>query len=265
MQDRSSATRLAHLDEIELVAQARTRPYGIYAEPGSQRLTVECREMLGRVYVHAWKTLKRKLHTDGLAHKLREMKLPRMRYSADQWDLIHRSEDVRDDLALAMIETASLRFLRNVVEKHRWKARMEDNDTNVDGSLGSGLLTYFVNACVYTYPEVFKAWARQRRAIESEACETWGHLPADPTLAVSSWDAVRWMVAQAKPNTRPILVMLALGHTTADIAEHLGITRRAVINRTYRFRCAYVKRHVDRGRLTPPPGHTSLTATGASR
>jgi DNA-directed RNA polymerase specialized sigma24 family protein len=155
-------------------------------------------------------------------------------------DLETLAESFDDRLGLATMTVAeALTFFRSyVLIGRRW---------SFDG--GAALTTYFIGACRFAFPNVFRRWQgeqrRWRRALSAEMLHCPEGRPladqpgTDPADQVAGQDAVIRELHTMPPGTGAAAALVIDGATFAETANQLGITERGVEGRLYRYRTTH--------------------------
>lgn len=140
------------------------------------------------------------------------------------------SRDDVTELALETVAKALQAFRRSAALGRGWHP-----------DRGAALTTYVTGACVREFPNVYRRWLRERR--RWGVVEFPGDLPeqgdrgaGDPQDVVVGRLAAEQLFGNASPITRAVLWLTTDGRTQAEIAELLGMTRRAVEGVLYRHR-----------------------------
>lgn len=132
--------------------------------------------------------------------------------------------DEIDGLADTAVVEALNFFRDRVLMTHRW-----------DPAKGASLRTFFIGQCILRFPAVY-------RRFRTELNDHPGLLVDDHTLldsasqsaeqpdrrVVAGVEALRLLKSIKNPKARMALLMSADGWPQADIAEHLGVTEKAV-------------------------------------
>lgn len=144
----------------------------------------------------------------------------------------HRIQDHdREELVFDSVHTALGSFVTKGIKGGGWSPRG-----------GAALKTYFVNACVMSFTDVYKAWRKTR-------------LPYLPEVAFEQLDEVKAMAVAATYSTVDtdlellntamdrmrkdeidIFTQIVQGYTQEEIAGKLGMTEKAVERKVYRAR-----------------------------
>ncbi len=169
---------------------------------------------------YGWSVLSAWLRTGDIAVKCgrqgRAVVLP------DRW-----TEEDRQDLVAATVYRGLLLFRAGILAD-RWQPEA-----------GASLRTYFVGACVLAFPTELRGWRsgeRRYRAAVTAVAAADGSMLADAVALVEARDALRVAIRDDPPRLRAIRQMSFDGHTPAEIAECLGITRGAVNTALHRLR-----------------------------
>ncbi|MFD7653960.1 hypothetical protein ACFV4N_08275 [Actinosynnema sp. NPDC059797] len=135
---------------------------------------------------------------------------------------LHRSADSRQELIGEVVAHALRKFRQDALEGGEW---------SFDG--GASLRTFFLNACVFAFPAVFRRWVRENEyrlqtaayglAVESEsglllACGTF----QDPADAIATYDWIHKEIAKAQRDQ----LQEALRAIIFDDADHRTIAKR---------------------------------------
>jgi hypothetical protein len=143
--------------------------------------------------------------------------------------------DERLELALETV-AAALKFFKNrVLRTGTWA---------FDG--GATLTTYFIGACLLTFPNVFRRWqAAERRWHRALAAETLNcsegrslaDLPgADPANIVADRAAVMNELDSMPPGIQAAAALVVDGMSFSEAGDVLDTTDRAIEGRLYRYR-----------------------------
>ncbi len=104
--------------------------------------------------------------------------------------------------------------------------------------LGASITTYFVNACLLTYPNALRRW--QRAAAWRQREITMPALPepqiVDFAESIADHAALQTLLRALTSRERAIMLLLADGLPRDRIAEIMGMSRRAVDGIVYRAR-----------------------------
>lgn len=185
-----------------------------------------------------WDQFIRRLHTYGIARIsallasgaifAKASKLTRRTVHENQ----HRIQDRdREELVIDSVHTALRSFVTKGIKGGGWSPRG-----------GASLNTYFVNACVISFTDIYKAWRKAQLA----------HLPE---VAFEQLDEVKAMAVAATYSTVDtdlellgdamdrmskdeidIFTQIVQGYTQEEIAGKLGMSEKAVEGRVYRAR-----------------------------
>jgi hypothetical protein len=130
-----------------------------------------------------------------------------------------------DDRAGLANETVALglkNFKRQALIKSKWTHNG-----------GATLKTYFVNACVFAFPNLYRKWSTDRAAsqqlvsIERETVDR--SSPQDPgEMAVTQLHIQEGFNNIPDDKTKSVILLQEMGYTYAEIGEILQITSRAV-------------------------------------
>lgn len=133
----------------------------------------------------------------------------------------YRSESDWKDLVNETLYIGLINFERDL-KNGRWRP---------DG--GAGLKTYFIGACVYAFPNPYRAWLKNQDRRCQELSETLVHvaagpMPEDPESTVIARHSAKERLGRIPERTRTAGWMHVEGYTYAEIAEALGTTAKAV-------------------------------------
>jgi len=152
-------------------------------------------------------------------------------------DVLADSFEERLQLALETAAEALTFFRKYVLLGGRW---------SYDG--GATLTTYFVGACLFAFPNVFRRWQAERRrwgqavAVEMLNCpdgRTLATRPgSDPAHIAASRDVVMGELNAMPDETRAAAALILDDLSFAEAGTRLGMTDRAVEGRLYRYRSA---------------------------
>jgi len=145
---------------------------------------------------------------------------------------LFRDDDAREELANMTVAMTLSRFKEQALVKGGWR---------FEG--GASLPTYFMGACLYTFPNQFRARRVQRRRWRSahyrEACLLGPAVnpTSNPAMIVTGDMRVDDAMQRADETTRAILLLTFDGYTQDEIAEALDLaSARAVEGHLYRWR-----------------------------
>lgn len=98
---------------------------------------------------------------------------------------------------------------------------------------GAGLKTYFIGACVYAFPNPYRAWLKDQNRRGEELSGTLsqipvGPMPENPESTVISRQSAKERLGRLPKLTRTAGWMLVEGYTYSEIAEALGKTPKAI-------------------------------------
>ncbi len=141
-----------------------------------------------------------------------------------------------ESMAGEVITVAIARFRTEVLLPGLW-----------DPSRGASLTTYFVGQCILCFPGVYRPWRTQQPPKRNwalnrldENLSTEQAVEDDVIRERTTVDALRLVKSQ---EARTALVMVGMGYRQAYIAEHLGMTEKAVERMIH-----YAKQQVRKGR-----------------
>ncbi|GAA4020576.1 hypothetical protein GCM10022247_50810 [Allokutzneria multivorans] len=147
------------------------------------------------------------------------------------WSPVLREPDVADELAGLTVAVALNHFHRTVIGSQGW-----------DATRGARMETLFVSHCLLCFPNEYRRWRREHRAGVPTASVRLDEIdePPDPVeteLVVLDRMRVAAILRETEdPRTRTAIELRLDGYSHADIAEHLGITAKAVEMLFYRLR-----------------------------
>ncbi|MGW4597025.1 RNA polymerase sigma factor [Streptomyces sp. NPDC004457] len=144
------------------------------------------------------------------------------------------SRETRSDLVTDTLVTA-LDIFRESLIVGRWKPG------------ASSLTTYFIGACIMSFPNSYRRWIRSQESRELLLFDDdWEVLTAmapdlalgdpDPAATVIAKDSEQSLIATLPTNVRKIAKLRALGYTNTEIAEILNLSVHAVETRLARER-----------------------------
>lgn len=152
------------------------------------------------------------------------------------------SYDDRLELALETVGETVPFFRDYVLKPRRW---------TFEG--GATLTTYFVGACVYRFPNVFRRWHGERhrwsRNLQCAELEATDSRPltnptgVDPADAAAGKDRVMRELVKMTDGARDAAALVIDGASQAEAASILGTTERAIEGRLHRYR----------NKVEPPP------------
>ncbi len=248
---RYSDAQVEHLPVLLANAQAaglyrviRHEVPSIHWDDEVKELTGPSRALAAELWTYAFPVLKNLLR-DGLAiPRVRQLGVPVPTLTNEQSEAIIATDYHRDDLAGAMVEHVLPRFLERVVTKNSWDPTR------------STLTTYFVNACLLTYPDVLRKWIKDRSELTAALDEAGVRVVQfDTELAIQDREMVRSVVLGAPEGVRSILAWLWLGYSIAEIAEKIQLNPSTIRSRLFEFRKKKLLPLIRTGRLLPPAGY----------
>ena len=150
-------------------------------------------------------------------------------------EVLERDFDERLQLALDTTVDALTFFRDRVLREGRW---------SFDG--GATLTTYFIGACILTFPNIFRLWQRAEHRwkrslaagmLTSPEGRTLADLPGSDPADVTAGRSVVISELQSMPDgTRDAAALVVDGNSFAETASTLNTTERAVEGRLYRYR-----------------------------
>ena len=150
-------------------------------------------------------------------------------------EILERDFDERLQLALETTVDALTFFRDRVLREGRW---------SFDG--GATLTTYFIGACILTFPNVFRLWqgaehrwnrARAAGMLASPEGRTLADLPgSDPADVIAGRSAVISELRACRPEQGTRQPSSSTARASPRAAAHLGTTERAIEGRLYRYR-----------------------------
>ena len=143
--------------------------------------------------------------------------------------------DDAEDLAVETVGVAIVKFRSEVLIPRVWR---------LEG--GASLKTFFIGQCLIRYPNIYRAWARDRRRNSTQPLlgdagvdlrETWSDPGPDPLASLVAGEGARETIGRiVDPATREIVIYKSQGYTDAEIAELVGLALSAVKSRLFRLR-----------------------------
>ena len=142
--------------------------------------------------------------------------------------LAELTEADREELVRDMVADALPVFTRAVFQDRHWT-----------GARGASLKTYFVNACILQFAQLYRQWLDQRAVrpagLEIDTASTRPVL--DPAVTVALRDEVdRLLAGITDPQLREVLVLRGAGYTAGDAARQAGLSPKAAEGRLARLR-----------------------------
>jgi RNA polymerase sigma factor (sigma-70 family) len=147
--------------------------------------------------------------------------------SADRGRPLARREFISyedsQDLALETCAAGLASFQKRAILEKGWRP---------DG--GSSLSTYFIGACVYQFPNVYRGWLRSQRSLTIADAGVPNLVHYDYRPEISAEDTVipqldfERILSELPPKQGRVLLLNAYGYSHAEIGEQLGITSKAV-------------------------------------
>jgi Sigma-70, region 4 len=149
---------------------------------------------------------------------------------------IRRDGDLRTQLAGSTLATTLPKFRDRALQRGGW---------TLDG--GASLTTYFMGATLYSFPNEFHRFRRERttQLRQDHAAITYedGTHSADPARAVVQDQVVQDALLRLPPRTAAIVQLHLLGHSHQEIAESLSDpSERAIEGVLHRWRTSERKR-----------------------
>jgi hypothetical protein len=150
-------------------------------------------------------------------------------------EILEGDFEERLDLALATVAESLMFFRDRVLRPGRWA---------FDG--GATLTTYFIGACILTFPNIFRRWRAAERkwslALTAERLalpegRTLADLPgSDPADVVAGRSAAISELQSMPDRVRDAAALVVDGRSYAEAASILGTTERAIEGRLRRYR-----------------------------
>jgi RNA polymerase sigma-70 factor (ECF subfamily) len=144
----------------------------------------------------------------------------------------HRIQDRdREELVIDSVHTALRSFVAKGIKGGGWSPRG-----------GASLKTYFVNACVISFTDIYKAWRKAQLAhLPEVAFEQLDEVKAVAIAATYSTvdtdlELLNTAMDRMSKDEIDIFTQIVQGYTQEEIAEKLGLTEKAVEGRVYRAR-----------------------------
>lgn len=167
---------------------------------------------------------------DVLRGLIRRRKLPgyQPHLTEESWIILRDSSEHRDAVTLDTLGQAIPKFLASL---------REGNYDPTRSSLG----TYFIGRCAIEFRPIAERWQNQRIQTAHELSDvSWSTIPLPTALNPARHGYTRILLARAL-NTlnftdRAVMVATLQGYAQTDIAEHMGLTPRAVEGILYRAR-----------------------------
>lgn len=137
----------------------------------------------------------------------------------------------RDELVMDSVHTALRAFVAKGIKGGGWSPRG-----------GASLNTYFVNACVISFTDIYKAWRKTQLAHLPEVA--FEQLDEVKALAVAAtygtadtgFDRLNAALDRMSKDEIDIFAQIVQGYTHEEIAHKLGLSEKAVEGRVYRAR-----------------------------
>lgn len=171
------------------------------------------------------------------------------KYCADRGRVLHPADsdrerlerpegrDEREELASETVARALRFFRERALLGRKWSH---------EG--GATLKTYFVGACIFAFPAIYRRWAREwrrwRRVIDDRDLSP-DHRDSRTSVELFGTDTAHTAISnitvaeeltRMPPRMRTAATMLLDGHSQAEIADHLDTTERAVEGMLHRYR-----------------------------
>ena len=151
---------------------------------------------------------------------------------------LQQERDEREELAYETL-AEGIRFFRN--------RALVNGGWTMEG--GASLKTYFVGGLLYSFPNVFRRWANERKAwtrlVRYERPDHVQNLPLpgsedrpgeDPARVAMERDTLRQYLRPLTPTQRRLVALTMHDYPQAEIGRTLHITERAVEGRLHRLR-----------------------------
>jgi DNA-directed RNA polymerase specialized sigma24 family protein len=140
------------------------------------------------------------------------------------------SADDRCELALETVALALKGFRDRALIRGDWSVHH-----------GASLRTYFVGSCILAFPNVYRAWRRERRHwgytdLDEQAVSMLADTQPGPEDVVLSELGLRAELSNVDTRTAMALSLAAQGYSHEEIAEVVQTTARAVEALLYRHR-----------------------------
>lgn len=160
------------------------------------------------------------------------------------------SRDDRSELSAETIARALVFFRTQVLQAGRW-----------DPGRGATIKTYFIGACLFQFPNVYRRWDRERRHWHDNVIMTLDDPddparlsqipgdddPADTALAAMQRDQILAELSNRDPILHRAFQLRREGYTDTEAAKLTGLTARALEGRWYRF-TRDLRRRLDGGK-----------------
>lgn len=215
-------------DSGTLLSRSRARVADVLSHPVQQAMLED------DLWAYGFRVLKSALRTGRIVTMCHDAGVP-LYFSDEQRRVLHTSVEERDTLTVDTLTRAVPYFLSKVLARGRWNPER------------ASLQTYFVGCCVRAFPDVFRAWARDRQKRLSELDQSeaifdeQSAMPSsvEPEFVATARDTIRVALRRARPEVRVICSLIAQGYTHAEIGEKLGgISARAVEGHMRRLRAS---------------------------
>ena len=134
------------------------------------------------------------------------------------------TDDENEELTGETVAKALAHFKTDVLMKNKW-----------DSGRGATLRTYFIGQCLIRFANIYRRWRagenRNRYSLtdDAEVLDFLGCSAKGPeTQVVAGITSSTAMSTVKNPRVRLVMHMTAQGWSQADIAEHLGVTEKAI-------------------------------------
>jgi hypothetical protein len=159
--------------------------------------------------------------------RVREKYRPRqIKLRPRQFEGVRGREDA-DELAINVVGEGLVNFRSYVLLGGRWDPRG-----------GASLRTYFVGNCLLRFPTIYSRWLREEdddlRLVE--AVDDRSHELGPARFALSRAELEEVLDQASNERERRVMALTAVGYEQSDIANELGISRKAVESIVARFR-----------------------------
>lgn len=150
------------------------------------------------------------------------------------------TEQDRRGLVNETVAKALITFRKEGLIKERWRP---------DGN--ASLKTYFVGACILSFPNVYRNWLSERRRWQRIASVISRDRPTrtygfdDPADIVTTRVGLEQALQDLDPRTREAIVLSECGYRQDEIAELMGVSNRSVEGLLYRHRAKTARQNGD--------------------
>nr|WSX54162.1 sigma-70 family RNA polymerase sigma factor [Streptomyces sp. NBC_00974] len=187
------------------------------------------------LWVYGWRVMRSWMRDGTVIERCRERRIFFAAPYTEVEEMMRRT-DVRDEIAHECVAHAVTTFMAALPHPQSW-----------DPDRGATMRTYFIGRCLMSFRDAYQRWAGTNRKLLGIAIDGYwrntGDIPDRPAHALTPAemivlrDTLDQILDGASMEERAICrLILFYGATQEEIAEQLGITRKAVERRLARVR-----------------------------